>query len=221
MDAGRDEEVEGLLEVYARQVSDLLGEVVRLTAATGGELGPAGELRPPPFADTVIAFDRRDFAREANRLEGMVQGLQQRLQAGTGPVAGAPPRPEFTANRRLGYRRLVEQVREAVARTVPVGASVLVVSRGDRELVDLEGRDGRHFPQDPAGGYLGHHPRDSADAIAQARSPACRRRRVSGPALDRLLVARPLRRLRRAPAPALSGDRAGGLLDLRARRGGG
>jgi GT2 family glycosyltransferase len=166
VDAGRDEEVEGLLELYARQVSDLLGEVVRLTAATGGELGPAGELRHAPFADTVIAFDRRDFVREASRLEAMVQGLQQRLEAGTGPVAGAPPQPEFTANRRLGYRRLVEQVQEEVAQTVPLGASVLVVSRGDRELVELEGRDGRHFPQDPAGGYLGHHPRDSDDAIA-------------------------------------------------------
>jgi GT2 family glycosyltransferase len=170
VDAGRDQEVEGLLEVYARQVSDLLGEVVRLTAATGGDLGPAGESRPTPFADTVIAFDRRDFVREARRLEAMVQGLQQRLEAGTGPVAGAPPRPQFTANRRLGYRRLVEQVREAVARTAPIGASVLVVSRGDRELVDFEGRVGGHFPQDPAGGYLGHHPRDSADAIDRLES---------------------------------------------------
>jgi GT2 family glycosyltransferase len=167
VDAGRDEEVEGLLGSYARQVSDLLGEVVRLTAATGGELGPVEELRPTPFADTVTGFDRREFVREASRLEGMVQGLQQRLEVGTGPVAGVPPRPEFTANRQLGYRRMVEGVREAVAREVPVGASVLVVSRGDRELVDLGPRVGSHFPQDPVGGYLGHHPGDSAEAIAR------------------------------------------------------
>jgi GT2 family glycosyltransferase len=166
VDSGRNEEVEGLLEVYARQVSDLLGEVVRLTAATGGELGPAGELNTP-FADTVIAFDRRDFVREAGRLEAMVRGLQQRLEEATGPIAGAPPRPDFTANHRLGYRRMVEQVQEAVQRVVPAGASVLVVSRGDRELVDLEGCDASHFPQDAAGGYLGHHPRDSADAISR------------------------------------------------------
>ncbi|HXS48216.1 MAG TPA: glycosyltransferase family 2 protein [Solirubrobacterales bacterium] len=167
VDAGRDEEVEGLLETYARQVSDLLGEVVRLTAATGGDLGPAGELRPTSFADTVTAFDRREFVREASRLEGMVQALQQRLEVGTGPVAGVPPGPEFTANRQLGYRRLVEQVREAVAREVPIGASVLVVSRGDRELVDLGPRVCSHFPQDSVGGYLGHHPGDSAEAIAR------------------------------------------------------
>ena len=167
VDAGRGEEVEGLLEAYARQVSDLLGEVVRLTATSGGKLGPAGERHATPFADTVTAFDRRDFVREASRLEGLVEGLQQRLEAGTGPVAGAPAQPEFTANRQLGYRRLVERVREAVAREIPVGASVLVVSRGDRELVDLGPRVAAHFPQDPTGGYLGHHPGDSADAIAR------------------------------------------------------
>jgi len=166
VDSGREEEVEGLLEVYARQVSDLLGEVVRLTAATGGDLGPAGELNTP-FADTVIAFDRRDFVREAARLEAMVRGLQQRLEEATGPVAGAAPRPEFTANHRLGYRRMVAQVQESVKRAIPAGASVLVVSRGDRELVDLDGREASHFPQDAAGGYLGHHPRDSADAISR------------------------------------------------------
>src|SRR4029077_19735045 len=96
VDAGRDEEMEELLEIYARQVSDLLGEVVRLTAATGSELGPAGELRPAPFAHPLIAFDRRDLVREASRLEAMVQSLQQRLEAGTGPIAGVPPQPEFT-----------------------------------------------------------------------------------------------------------------------------
>lgn len=167
VDGGRDEEVEGLLGVYARQVSELLGEVVRLTAAGGSELGAAGAEHATPFADTMIGFDRRDFVREAGRLEELVEGLQQRLEAGSGPVAGVPPRPEFTANEQLGYRRLVERVREAVAREIPVGASVLVISRGDRELVDLGPRVVGHFPQDPAGGYLGHHPGDSAEAIAR------------------------------------------------------
>jgi GT2 family glycosyltransferase len=163
VDDAREEEVEGLLEVYARQVSDLLGEVVRLTAATGDELGP----HPAPAADTVIPFDRHDFVREAAQLEERVQALQRRLEDATAPVAGMGPRPEFTANQRLGYRSLVEQVREAVRANVPAGAAVLVVSRGDRELVELEGRRGAHFPQDARGGYLGHHPRDSEDAISR------------------------------------------------------
>lgn len=167
VDASRDDEVEGLLEVYARQVSDLLGEVVRLTATTGGEFGPAVGPGRTHLADTVTAFDRRDFVREASRLEEKVRVLQQRLEQGTGPVAGVEPRPEFTASARLGYRSLVEQVREAVTENVPAGGSVLVISRGDRDLVDLEGREGRHFPEDAAGRYLGHHPRDSEEAIAR------------------------------------------------------
>jgi hypothetical protein len=43
---------------------------------------------------------------------------------------------------------------------------VLVVSRGDRELLRLDGRNARHFPQAPGGGYLGHHPSDDEQAIA-------------------------------------------------------
>jgi len=53
-----------------------------------------------------------------------------------------------------------------VARDVPEGATVAVVSKGDSELIDLPGRRGVHFPQSPDGAYAGHHPSDSADAIA-------------------------------------------------------
>jgi GT2 family glycosyltransferase len=167
VDSGRYVELEELLEGYARQVGDLLGEVVRLTAAAGAAAGTSAQARPP--AEAVAGdgeFDRAEFAREANRLEEEVRALQQRLEE-AGPSDPEDPSEEFTASRRLGYRRQVERVREAVREAVPAGASVLVVSRGDRELVDLDGRAAGHFPQDPAGGYLGHHPRDSADAIAR------------------------------------------------------
>jgi GT2 family glycosyltransferase len=166
VDAGRGEEMEGLLEVYARQVSDLLGEVVRLTAAAGIAAGERRLTTAVPVA-TGVAFDRRDFAREANRLEEEVRGLQQRLEGAGGANGGEESRQDFRASRRLGYRRMVERVQAAVSESVPAGASVLVISRGDRDLVDLEGREGRHFPQDATGGYLGHHPRDSADAVSR------------------------------------------------------
>lgn len=165
VDDGRDGELEGLLEVYARQVSDLLGEVVRLTAAAGAERGR--DRAAAPSTPTGVAFDRRAFVREANRLEDEVRRLQLRLEEGGGPEAGTGSPPAFTASRRLGYRRLVERIRAEVAGTVPAGAAVLVVSRGDRELVDLDGLEGRHFPEDAAGGYLGHHPRDSDEAIVR------------------------------------------------------
>lgn len=56
-------------------------------------------------------------------------------------------------------------VRTAVEAAVPVGSRVLVVSRGDPELVDLPDRGAGHFPQAEDGGYAGHHPRDSRAAL--------------------------------------------------------
>ena len=41
-----------------------------------------------------------------------------------------------------------------------------VISKGDAGLLEFEGRAGWHFPQTPSGAYAGHHPADSAAAIA-------------------------------------------------------
>jgi GT2 family glycosyltransferase len=69
------------------------------------------------------------------------------------------------------YRDLVERIREAVDREVPADATVLVVSNGDEELLRLGGsRRGWHFPQMEDGVHAGHHPANSADAIAQFES---------------------------------------------------
>jgi len=66
---------------------------------------------------------------------------------------------------RLSYEDEVTSVREEVARSVPAGARVLVVSRGDSELLRLGECEGRHFPGDEDGRYLGHHPVDDEAAI--------------------------------------------------------
>ena len=42
---------------------------------------------------------------------------------------------------------------------------MLVVSRGDDELLALDGRRGVHFPHEEPGVYAGHYPVDSAAAI--------------------------------------------------------
>jgi GT2 family glycosyltransferase len=63
------------------------------------------------------------------------------------------------------YERDVRRLREVIKASVPAAATVLVVSRGDEELVRLNGRVGVHFPQAQGGGWAGHHPADSAEAI--------------------------------------------------------
>jgi GT2 family glycosyltransferase len=187
---GREPEVEKLLGDYAHQVSDLLAEVVRLTgAARNRDDGRAPENEPLPDQDrrssgkrflpalpersrsAGSSAGRREFLREVIRLEAEVRGLQERLAREEADFAEeAGDEDAFAPSPRLGYRHLVERVRDAVGETVPAGASVLVVSRGDRDLVDLKGRRGGHFPQDSGGGYLGHHPRDSAEAVDRLES---------------------------------------------------
>jgi tRNA (mo5U34)-methyltransferase len=64
------------------------------------------------------------------------------------------------------YFRLVRQIRELVGTIAPSGSIVLVVSRGDDDLLKLDGSQGWHFPRNEQGGYLGHYPPDSATATA-------------------------------------------------------
>jgi GT2 family glycosyltransferase len=167
VDVGRQSDIEGLLEAYAGEVSELLKEVLRLSAIAGSPLAVTARGGGLPERRAVPAAHHA-FLAEANRLEEEIREFQQRLEdAGrdSAQMHARLPQPAFTAARRLGYGRLVERVRAAVAQTVPSGSAVLVVSRGDRALVELEDRQAGHFPQDRSGGYLGHHPRDSEDAI--------------------------------------------------------
>jgi GT2 family glycosyltransferase/glycosyltransferase involved in cell wall biosynthesis len=67
----------------------------------------------------------------------------------------------------LGYAALVRRIQVEVSSFLPADATIAVVSRGDTELLRLEGRTGWHFPADEADQYAGHYPADSAEAIRQ------------------------------------------------------
>jgi glycosyltransferase involved in cell wall biosynthesis len=69
--------------------------------------------------------------------------------------------------RRLRYEQMIEQFRALIDSTLPAHARVLVVSRGDTELLQLGARAGRHFPCLSDGTYAGHYPADSTSAIEQ------------------------------------------------------
>ena len=64
-----------------------------------------------------------------------------------------------------GYASLIEAVRHAVAAHVPASVTVLVVSRGDDELLELGGRPAWHFPRSEDGGWAGHYPADGTEAV--------------------------------------------------------
>jgi hypothetical protein len=69
------------------------------------------------------------------------------------------------------YDELVPRIHAVAAATLPPGARVLVVSRGDDALL-APGLAASHFPQGPDGGYAGHYPADGESAIAHLE--ACR-----------------------------------------------
>jgi dTDP-4-amino-4,6-dideoxygalactose transaminase/glycosyltransferase involved in cell wall biosynthesis len=64
------------------------------------------------------------------------------------------------------YQLLARQVRSIARKTLPGDAIVIVVSKGDDNLLDLAGRQGWHFPQSEEGWYAGSYPADGAEAIA-------------------------------------------------------
>jgi hypothetical protein len=64
------------------------------------------------------------------------------------------------------YAAVVEGTVAALATLTPPHCSYAVVSRGDAALLAVEDRLGCHFPRGADGDYAGHHPPDSAAAIA-------------------------------------------------------
>jgi hypothetical protein len=67
------------------------------------------------------------------------------------------------------YVDLQKRVTDFIRVAVPRGSTVLIVSKGDDELVDLSGRRGWHFPRAINGLYAGCYPADSKEAVEHLR----------------------------------------------------
>jgi hypothetical protein len=76
--------------------------------------------------------------------------------------------PEEIA-RRGDYLAVVNRVRRTVRERLPKEARVLVIGRGDEDLVQLSGRRAAHFPQDAAGDFAGEYPGTGGEAVDQLR----------------------------------------------------
>ncbi len=66
----------------------------------------------------------------------------------------------------VDYAEVLRGTLEGVRQSVPADATVLVVSRGDEQLLQLDNRIAWHFPRGADGKYVGYHPADSAAALA-------------------------------------------------------
>ncbi|MGI8825521.1 MAG: sulfotransferase family protein [Chloroflexota bacterium] len=134
----------------------------RIQSSFPGTAIATPEDRPDPWQEWTLS-QKRVFMEEAGQtmLEaGLVSEAElQRLEE------DAERQPGSSGMGLLRYQRTQEHIQDIVGQLVPEGDSVLVVSRGDENLLQFEGRTGWHFPQDEDGVYAGYHPAHTEQAI--------------------------------------------------------
>ena len=134
----------------------------------------------------------------------MADLVRQRLEV----IASRHRFPAFKREIRAffsGYQQLVERIREVVRTALPAEATVIVVSKGDNELLELDGKRAWDFPQNEEGVYAGYHPADSAGAIAHLEELRAKGGEFASLSWYGLLVAGAVRGVRsasRRPLPA-------------------
>lgn len=142
-----------LLRAVLERIGDalqLIGERITAVERRQDGLGEAlREVRDAVHARSDDVLDEVHALRAAEPL--LIAAVQGDRDAG---------------ERQAAYHEAVGRLRHVVRRLLPRDARVLVVSRGDDDLLRLSGRPAGHFPQDPEGGYAGHHPADDEAARA-------------------------------------------------------
>ena len=153
------------LREQLRRVQDDLAERERIVTERDGIIAER---------DGIIS----ERERMIDELHGRLQSQEQQLAAATANgqnletalAAEQQARQAHATSKADAYRELRGALAAAVQRVVPADATVLVVSKGDDKLLDLDGRRAWHFPRAEDGKYLGYHPVDSAAAIAHLES---------------------------------------------------
>jgi glycosyltransferase involved in cell wall biosynthesis len=97
-----------------------------------------------------------DYILESNR---------RRFEAKWG-IQWQPHRRRITPD----YEKLRIAIRHVAAQRLPSGATVLVITKGDEELLKFTEHSGWHFPRDNEGRYTNIYPADSTEAIMQLES---------------------------------------------------
>jgi GT2 family glycosyltransferase/glycosyltransferase involved in cell wall biosynthesis len=109
----------------------------------------------------LVAESARMGSREEGG-EGTILRIRDQLSARQDDIQAMVSRLSGTVD----YMGMVRRVRADLRSLLPPAARVIVISKGDPSLLDLEGQEGWHFPQDDRGNYAGHYPAESGEAIA-------------------------------------------------------
>lgn len=122
----------------------------------------------------LLAYVRADRVdgKERDLVDEAASRLALRLLELHAPEPPDISRAVDESTRQAQYRELVERVVNAVMSSVPQGARVAVISKGDEALLRVPGLSAVHFPADESGGYAGFYPADGEDALAHLASVA-------------------------------------------------
>jgi O-antigen biosynthesis protein len=132
----------------------------RLATRDFGEMGHRLEARMAEFGGLATGSAQIE-SREDGREVAILQ-IRDQLSARQDEIRAMVSRLAETVD----YLGMVRRVRADMHRLLPPGARVMVISKGDPDLLDVEGQDAWHFPQDDRGDYAGHYPAESGEAIA-------------------------------------------------------
>jgi O-antigen biosynthesis protein len=134
---------------WTRDVNEMGGRLEVRIAELTGQIGG--------LAAGFAQMGSLEVGREAAMLQirDLVSGRQDEIQAMVSHLSGT-----------VDYLGMIRRVRADMRRLVPPASRVIVISKGDPDLLDVEGQDVRHFPQDDRGDYAGHYPAESGEAIA-------------------------------------------------------
>jgi hypothetical protein len=108
---------------------------------------------------------RADLERRVEALELAVAALD----SDTSPYRRShrPANHGTAAERKRRYWQALRGIHAVVSGLIPRDATVLMATKGDDLLLNLDGRRAWHFPRADNGAYAGHHPVDSAAAIGE------------------------------------------------------
>jgi len=126
-----------------------------------GTAAPRPEAEPDAASQSE-SVQHPEPIQETSQPPDHVGALQSHVDSTQEPPATEPELPDA---RQTPYQQLVRRATTVVKESVPADATVVVVSKGDENLLELGGRRGWHFPQTETAVYAGHYPADSVAAV--------------------------------------------------------
>ena len=148
-----------LLEIWTNrnEVTQDLQETVRtIGGQLAGVTGQLGGLAAECAKVTSREVDRDSAIRE---MREQLSKWQDEIQAVVSHLGGT-----------VDYLGMVRRVRAHIRRLLPADAPIIVINKGDPDLLELDGQEGWNFPQDDLGNYAGNYPAESEEAIAHLES---------------------------------------------------